>query len=86
MSGAITGRRLVRLLKAAGFRVVFAGYWNTMLFPLMVLTRKLLPDGGAASSDVKPYSPAGRGACAGPRPASNAFCCAAACGCRSAAR
>ena len=43
------------LLQATGFRVVFAGYWNMLLFPLMVLTRKLLPDGGAPVSDVKPY-------------------------------
>jgi SAM-dependent methyltransferase len=45
-----------RLLQAAGFRVIFAGYWNMLLFPLMVLTRKLLPDDGAPASDVKPYS------------------------------
>ncbi len=44
---------IARLLQAAGFRVMFAGYWNMLLFPLMVLTRKLLP--GAASSDVNPY-------------------------------
>jgi SAM-dependent methyltransferase len=48
---------LARLLQAAGFRVIFAGYWNMLLFPLMVLTRKLLPDAGAPVSDVKPYSP-----------------------------
>jgi len=47
---------VARLLQAAGFRVVFAGYWNMLLFPLMVVTRKLLPDGGAPASDVKPYS------------------------------
>jgi SAM-dependent methyltransferase len=46
---------IARLLQAAGFRVVFAGYWNMLLFPLMVLTRKLLPDHGGARSDVKPY-------------------------------
>jgi SAM-dependent methyltransferase len=46
---------ITRLLQAAGFRVVFAGYWNMLLFPLMVLTRKLLPGDGAGSSDVKPY-------------------------------
>jgi SAM-dependent methyltransferase len=48
-----TRSELSRRLQAAGFRVVFVGYWNMLLFPLMVLTRKLLP--GAASSDVKPY-------------------------------
>jgi SAM-dependent methyltransferase len=47
---------VARLLQAAGFRVEFAGYWNMLLFPLMVLRRKLLPDGGAPASDVKPYS------------------------------
>ena len=36
-------RRLVRLLESAGFRVLLATYWNTILFPVMVLTRKLLP-------------------------------------------
>jgi SAM-dependent methyltransferase len=46
---------LARLLQAAGFRVVFAGYWNMVLFPLMVLTRKLLPGTDAAASDVRPY-------------------------------
>jgi SAM-dependent methyltransferase len=46
-----TRRRLVRLLESAGFRVLLATYWNTVLFPVMVLTRKLLPSG--AGSDVK---------------------------------
>lgn len=49
-----TRQGVARLLRESGFRVVYAGYWNTVLFPLMVLTRKLLP-GGAAASDVKPY-------------------------------
>jgi len=43
---------VVALLRAAGFRPLFAGYWNMLLFPLMVATRKLLP--GSAESDVKP--------------------------------
>jgi SAM-dependent methyltransferase len=47
---------IARLLQTAGFRVVFTGYWNMLLFPLMVLTRKLLPDDGAPASDVRPYS------------------------------
>jgi SAM-dependent methyltransferase len=46
---------IARLLEEAGFRVVFAGYWNMLLFPMMVLARKLLPGNGRAS-DVKPYS------------------------------
>jgi SAM-dependent methyltransferase len=45
-----TKRGVVALLRAAGFRLLFASYWNMLLFPLMVLTRKLLPGGG---SDVQ---------------------------------
>jgi SAM-dependent methyltransferase len=45
-----TKRGVVALLRAAGFRPLFASYWNMLLFPLMVLTRKLLPGGG---SDVR---------------------------------
>jgi SAM-dependent methyltransferase len=41
---------VVALLRAAGFRPLFASYWNTVLFPLMAITRKLLPAGG----DVRP--------------------------------
>jgi SAM-dependent methyltransferase len=44
---------LVRLLQGAGFRVVFAGYWNMLLFPLMVLSRKLTL--AAEGSDVRSY-------------------------------
>jgi SAM-dependent methyltransferase len=46
-----TKGRVVHLLHTAGFQPVFAGYWNTLLFPLMVATRKLLPGTG---SDVAP--------------------------------
>ncbi len=46
---------LTRLLRAAGFRLLFASYWNAVLFPLMVLTRKLLPAGPAPTSDVRLY-------------------------------
>jgi SAM-dependent methyltransferase len=46
---------VARLLAAAGFRVLFAGYWNMLLFPIMVLTRKLLPESRSAS-DVRLYS------------------------------
>ena len=45
-----TKRGVVALLRAAGFQPLFASYWNMLLFPLMVLTRKLLPGGG---SDVR---------------------------------
>ena len=50
-----TRRGVVNLLQAAGFRLVFASYWNIVLFPLMVLTRKLLPSAKAAASDVRLY-------------------------------
>jgi SAM-dependent methyltransferase len=50
-----TRRRLARLLQAAGFRLLFASYWNIVLFPIMVLTRKLMPAGKGATSDVRLY-------------------------------
>jgi SAM-dependent methyltransferase len=43
---------IAALLISAGFRPVFASYWNMLLFPLMMLTRKLLSEG--AGSDVRP--------------------------------
>ena len=48
------GRREVAgMLSAAGFGTVRAGYWNTFLFPLMVLRRKLGPRARSGSpSDV----------------------------------
>ena len=53
----------MRLLEGAGFRLLFASYWNTILFPLMVLTRKLLPSGAGATSDVKLHPPAVEALC-----------------------
>ncbi len=50
-----TSEGLARLLNAAGFRCVYATYWNTLLFPLMAITRKLLPDRTGATSDVTLY-------------------------------
>ena len=49
-----TARRFDReelraLLADAGFSVVYCGYWNTLLFPLMVLRRKCLPAPGSGS-------------------------------------
>ena len=46
-----TRTEIVRLLRRAGFRPIFISYWNMILFPLMVATRKLLPAG--RGSDVK---------------------------------
>lgn len=39
------------LLRGAGFRIVRSTYWNTLLFPLAVLRRKILPP-AAPTSDV----------------------------------
>jgi SAM-dependent methyltransferase len=50
-----TTKGVRRLLEAAGFRMVYATYWNAVLFPLMVITRKFLPKCGGATSDVKEY-------------------------------
>lgn len=50
-----TASDLRRLLRSTGFRPVFVSYWNTLLFPLMVIMRKLLPENPAATSDVKLY-------------------------------
>ncbi|WP_289298792.1 class I SAM-dependent methyltransferase [uncultured Reyranella sp.] len=41
------------LVSAHGFRVVRASYWNTLLFPLMLLHR--LVERGDAESDVRDY-------------------------------
>jgi SAM-dependent methyltransferase len=49
-----TRRGAARLLRDAGFRLLYASYWNAVLFPLMVITRKLLPSRGIVS-DVKLY-------------------------------
>lgn len=46
-----TRKEVLGLLRAAGFRPLFASYWNMLLFPLMVATRKLLP-GSDSRSDV----------------------------------
>jgi SAM-dependent methyltransferase len=44
-----TAGGILRLLRDAGFRAARAGYWNTILFPLMVFRRKVLR---ARGSDV----------------------------------
>ncbi|MBX9697944.1 MAG: class I SAM-dependent methyltransferase [Acetobacteraceae bacterium] len=48
------------LLAAAGLVEIRAGYWNTLLLPLMVAQRKILARDAAAPesrSDVAPFSP-----------------------------
>lgn len=44
-----------RLLEPVGFASIHLSYWNALLFPLMVITRKVLPGGRGAVSDVKLY-------------------------------
>ena len=51
-----TAKSLGRLLKAAGFRMVYLTYWNTVLFPLMMITRKVIPKRAHVTSDVSEYS------------------------------
>ena len=53
---------LLRLLAAAGFRPVFATYWNTLLFPVMVL-RRLTQQADQTESDVHAYPPAVEAIC-----------------------
>ena len=45
------------LLQGAGFEHVQTRYWNSLLFPLMLLQRKLLANHDAAASDVAAFSP-----------------------------
>jgi SAM-dependent methyltransferase len=49
-----TAGGLRRLLKAVGFDPIYVTYWNAILFPLMVIARKLMPDDSVAS-DVRLY-------------------------------
>jgi SAM-dependent methyltransferase len=52
-------RRLVAVLfRAADLRLVDLSYWNMVLFPVMVITRKLLPAGRGRTSDVELQGPA----------------------------
>jgi SAM-dependent methyltransferase len=50
-----TTKGVRRLLESGGFRMVYTTYWNALLFPLMVITRKFLPKCGGATSDVREY-------------------------------
>lgn len=43
-----------RMVTAAGFTAVSTGYWNSLLFPLMLLHR-LVAGQGQAESDVRPF-------------------------------
>jgi hypothetical protein len=48
-----TGLR--HLLMVVGFRPVYVSYWNALLLPLMIITRKLAPEHHGVVSDVKLY-------------------------------
>lgn len=48
-----TGRQARALLAGGGFRVLRSSYWNTLLFPLMLIHRVLERDD--AESDVRDY-------------------------------
>lgn len=45
------------LLQTAGFQHIQTRYWNSLLFPLMLLQRKLLANHDDAASDVAAFSP-----------------------------
>jgi len=49
-----TRGEIASLLRRAGFRPIFSGYWNMLLFPLMVATRKLLPAGSGSDVRLQP--------------------------------
>jgi SAM-dependent methyltransferase len=52
-----TAARLARLLKATGFRLIYSTYWNSLLFPFMVISRKLFsPEGTRVASGVTLHS------------------------------
>jgi len=51
-----TRRQLIGMLQAAGFARIRASYWNTVLFPLMVLRRTVLGAAGGGS-DVMRFPP-----------------------------
>jgi SAM-dependent methyltransferase len=50
-----TRRSVAALLRAANFCPLYSGYWNAVLFPLMLARRKLLPAGRSGDSDVGLY-------------------------------
>ncbi len=50
-----TKSRIRAALEPAGFRILDMTYWNTILFPLMVLRRKVLP-GKSGESDVASFT------------------------------
>jgi SAM-dependent methyltransferase len=52
-----TPRSATRLLADAGFTEIRARFWNSLLFPLMVLQRKLLARRDDAPSDVTDFPP-----------------------------
>jgi ubiquinone/menaquinone biosynthesis C-methylase UbiE len=47
--------RVRQLFEIVGFRPVHLSYWNALLFPLMVITRKVFPGGEGVINDVKLY-------------------------------
>lgn len=55
-----TRSETTQLLRQHGFRPIFASYWNALLFPFMVLRRKIIP--APEASDVTPFNPVVNGA------------------------
>lgn len=51
-----TRSSLIRILRETGFQVSYCTYWNTLLFPLMILRRKVFQSRNR-DSDVRAYPP-----------------------------
>lgn len=49
-----TRKEVVELLRATGFEIIRATYWNATLFPLVALLRILRRRGGVEESDLRP--------------------------------
>jgi len=45
------------MLQDSGLQPIYTTYWNTFLFPAIVVRRKLIPPPGDGISDVREYSP-----------------------------
>src|SRR5439155_2731626 len=52
-----TSTGLARLLKVSGFRLIYSTYWNSLLFPFMVISRKFFPRRAGGASGVTLHSP-----------------------------
>jgi SAM-dependent methyltransferase len=52
-----TSAGLAGLLTASGFRLIYSTYWNSLLFPFMVISRKVFSRRAGVASGVALHSP-----------------------------